>query len=336
MTAETRQALNILDHDGVVGFPTETVYGLAARIDRREGLLGIFRTKERPFFDPLIVHVADARQAESLALIWPDAARALTDAFWPGPLTLVVPKKAQVDSLITSGLETVGLRCPDHPLALELIRAAGPLAAPSANRFGRTSPTEAEHVRREFGGSVFTLDGGPCRVGIESTILSLETDGDTAVLRFLRKGAVTPSAVATTLFARGLKFRIEESTERRLAPGQMKHHYMPDIPLVLADPSWSADAVLAAANADLASLPDEVEGVKLRKPTRPLAHPVEIDLGDDPTVAARRLYAELRDAAKAPADLLYLRIKPSMTGEAWDGLLDRLGKAASLRLPTRP
>lgn len=332
MTEEIRRALNLLEQNDVVGLPTETVYGLAARIDRHEGLQKIFRTKERPFFDPLIIHVTGAEQARDLVRDWPEAAGVLTEAFWPGPLTLILPKSDRVDPLITSGLETVGLRCPDHPIALELIRSAGPLAAPSANRFGRTSPTEASHVRREFDEAVFVLDGGPCRVGIESTILSVEAEGENAVLRVLRKGAVTPSRISAVLAAKGVPFRFEERTDKRLAPGQMKHHYMPEIPLVLVRETLSTEDLLTAANARLNELPEEIEGVRLKKPAGLLEHPIEMDLGADPTLAARNLYAEMRRLAQPPADLIFMRIRPSMRGELWEGLLDRLGKAASLKL----
>ncbi|HRO65991.1 MAG TPA: L-threonylcarbamoyladenylate synthase, partial [Pseudobdellovibrionaceae bacterium] len=141
---DLEKAVDLLSKEGVVGMPTETVYGLAARIDRPEGIRRIFSTKERPFFDPLIVHVSSFNQAKTLTTRWSKAAAVLAETFWPGPLTLVLPKADQVNPLITSGLESVGLRMPKHPLALQLItRADCPLAAPSANKFGRTSLTAA-------------------------------------------------------------------------------------------------------------------------------------------------------------------------------------------------
>lgn len=333
MDRDLEKARDILNSDGVVGMPTETVYGLAARIDRIEGIRRIFTTKERPFFDPLIVHVADIPSARALVRTWPEAAQSLAEAFWPGPLTLVLPKSENVDPLITSGLETVGLRSPDHSVALELIRAAGaPLAAPSANKFGRTSPTTRSHVEAEFQGSVFVLEGGPCRIGIESTVLSIGSDGSLSVLR---KGAITPTQIAEALQSRGLRAAFYENKDRRLAPGQMQHHYMPAIPLVWAEGPWTAAEITRTANEKLALLPDEIEGVRIRKPKALLIAPARLELDPDPAVAARELYAELRRQSESGADHLYFLKESHHDGEAWDGLLDRLSKAASLKLPKR-
>src|SRR5208283_4831001 len=177
--AEIDRAAHLLRAGGLVAFPTETVYGLGANALDAEAVARIYAVKGRPGTSPLIVHVASIDMAQSLVANWPENANRLARRFWPGPLTLVLEKQLEnqpaIPAIVTAGLPTVGLRMPAHPIALALIRAAGvPLAAPSANRFGELSPTTADHVRRSLGSDVdFILDGGPCQVGIESTVLSL-------------------------------------------------------------------------------------------------------------------------------------------------------------------
>lgn len=330
-----KKYVDLLENSGVVGFPTETVYGLAARIDRPAGIENIFTTKERPFFDPLIVHVASIEQAKSLTTSWTVATEVLAQSFWPGPLTLVLPKTTAVNSMITSGLETVGVRQPKHPLALQLISEVGvPLAAPSANKFGRTSPTTAEHVRGEFGNKVEVLDGGPCPVGIESTVLSVAQNGEDVRLQVLRPGAITPPMLRAALEQRGLRVLFEKTKEARLAPGQMKHHYMPEIPLILSSSDlMTSSEVTDEANQKLKNLPDVVEGVRLRKPAGLLTKAALLQLSEDPTLAARELYSQLREASQGNADHLICFLKRSQIGDEWSGVLDRLKKAASLILP---
>lgn len=323
------QALKILDEGGVVGMPTETVYGLAARIDREAGLKAIFATKQRPFFDPLIVHVASREQAQSLTTGWNAITQALAEAFWPGPLTMVLPKTPAVSSLITSGLTTVGLRCPSHPVARQLIEAAGqPLAAPSANLFGRTSPTTAEHVEREFEGRVFVLDGGPSSVGIESTIVSVAEDGD---LRLLRPGSITREQITSVLQKQQLSFRWVEQIDKIMAPGQMKHHYMPSKPLILTRRPMRDEELLQQIRSRLAELPQEVEGVRLFRP--PQVERVSwLTLAGDPVLAARQLYQALRESGESSADVLALVWPQERREGAWLAVWDRLRKAASLDL----
>lgn len=336
VTTSIENALLHLAAGGVVGLPTETVYGLAARIDRPEGLRRIFAVKERPFFDPLIVHVASTEQARALTSAWPAEADALADAFWPGPLTMILPKNDRVDPLITSGLNTVGLRRPDHPLAQELILRAGPLAAPSANKFGRTSPTRPAHVRAELGESVPVLDGGPSRVGIESTVLAVRPRAGGAALSILRAGIVTRDRIARALADAGLSARFEDAADRAQAPGQMKHHYMPSVPLIWIEGEWTDEEVMREANLQLRALPDEVEGVKIRKPAGALTRPARLRLGNDPAIAARKLYAELRRLAESGADHLIYAADPAHGGDEWAGVLDRLKKASSLVLRRWP
>lgn len=324
-------AARLLESGGVVAMPTETVYGLAARIDREAGLRRIFAVKARPFFDPLIVHVDSVAMARACVRDWPPAAAALAAAFWPGPLTLVLPKNESVSDLITSGLDSVGLRAPDHPVARELIRAAGvPLAAPSANRFGRTSPSAWEHVRDEFGDAVFVLKAGPARIGIESTVLKVD-GGD---LTLLRPGMVTRGQIQRALDDAGVPVAWREAAARGESPGQMKHHYMPRVPLVLAPAAMDEAAILAAVNARRDEIPAVLEGVALdlRAPAGAFRTAREIALPADAELAARRLYAELRAGAESGAELLYFRRQNGQTGEAWAAVLERLTKAASLSL----
>lgn len=226
--SRTKRAAVILRKGGVVAFPTETVYGLGAIAFDPTAVARIFEIKGRPRFDPLIIHVGSLRQAQSLVADYPLKARELARRFWPGPLTLVLPKTDRVPDIVTAGLPTVAIRMPDHPLALALIRQSdAPLAAPSANPFGRVSPTTAEHVREQLGQDVdMVLDGGPCRVGVESTILSL-VDGKPVLLR---AGGVAVEDVEAVV---GPVLRPHSDPDRPMAPGQLARHYSPRTPLVL-------------------------------------------------------------------------------------------------------
>jgi L-threonylcarbamoyladenylate synthase len=218
-----QEAVQILKRGGLVAFPTETVYGLGADALDAHALARVFEAKARPTFDPLIVHVADVEGARSLTTDFPPLAERLASAFWPGPLTLVLPKRPHVPDLATSGLPTVALRCPAHPLALGLLQAfGGPIAAPSANLFGHISPTTAEHVARSLGKKVdLILDGGPCRVGVESTVLSLA--GPKPVL--LRHGGVSLEDLERFC---GPILLPEEGAEVSASPGRSERHYAPD------------------------------------------------------------------------------------------------------------
>jgi L-threonylcarbamoyladenylate synthase len=222
------RAVELLREGQVIGLPTETVYGLAADGLNPTALARIFEVKQRPLFDPLILHLADAEAAFDLAQHVPEAARRLAERFWPGPLTLVLPKKDIVPDLATSGLPNVALRVPAHSVAQALLRAfGGPLAAPSANRFGRISPTDAHAVFLELGEAVpLILDGGPCKVGLESTVIDLS--GEKPIL--LRAGGIPLEEIEAIL---GPLRRATPVDERPLGPGQLKHHYAPRKPLRL-------------------------------------------------------------------------------------------------------
>lgn len=217
----------------LVAMPTETVYGLAANALDARACRRIFAAKRRPADDPLIVHVSDRRAAEKLA-VFNDAARPLTEKFWPGPLTLVLPKQPVVPDIVTSGQGTVALRSPAHPLARRLLRLAGiPLAAPSANPFGYISPTTAEHVRAGLGRRIqHILDGGACPVGVESTIVDVS---DPRRLRVLRPGAISAKQLGDALRAAGWRATVSlpKRKPRTLAPGLLEQHYSPHTPLTL-------------------------------------------------------------------------------------------------------
>ena len=226
------QAAELLRHGKLVAFPTETVYGIGANALDEAAVRRIFEVKGRPSTSPLIVHVDSLEMARRVVAVWPTAAETLARRFWPGPLTLVLPKQPTVPDVVTAGLPTVGVRAPAHPVALELIRRSGvPVAAPSANRFTELSPTTAEHVRRSLGGSVdLILDGGPAQVGIESTVLSLA--GAQPVL--LRPGMVSPAQIEELIGPVTLGGRIEDqSASAHASPGLHRRHYSPRTPLLL-------------------------------------------------------------------------------------------------------
>lgn len=224
------RAAKILREGGLVALPTETVYGLGANALDARAVARIFEAKRRPHFDPLIVHITSLDQLTELAAEFPDKARRLTERFWPGPLTVVLPKTDAVPDLVTSGLPTVAVRMPAHPAALELIRRANrPIAAPSANLFGSVSPTRAEHVREQLGDQVdCILDGGPCAVGVESTIISFT--GPTPVV--LRPGGIGVEAIESVIGPVEIAGR---SDKRPLSPGRLERHYATRTPLRLCD-----------------------------------------------------------------------------------------------------
>lgn len=219
------RAARLLRAGDIVAMPTETVYGLAANALDEAAVLRIFQAKERPSFDPLIVHVRDRAQVAELVTELPPGAEALMEAFWPGPLTLVLPKRNVVPDIVTSGLDTVGIRMPAHPLALDLLRAVDlPLAAPSANPFGYVSPTTAQHVADRLGARIpYILDGGPSTIGVESTILGREQDRWT----LYRPGGLAVEAIEQVIG------RVDAAGSHVLpvAPGMLESHYAPSKPL---------------------------------------------------------------------------------------------------------
>jgi L-threonylcarbamoyladenylate synthase len=226
--AALREAASVLRRGGLVAFPTETVYGLGADAFNPIAVARVFEAKARPFFDPLIVHLASEGDLARVSPSEDPRVRALGARFWPGPLTLVLPRRPEVPDLVTAGLETVAVRVPAHPAALALIAASGTaIAAPSANPFGYVSPTTARHVAELLGGAVdLVLEGGPCSVGVESTILSLVGE----VPLILRPGGLAREALEEAL---GLSLEVAAPTKRPLAPGQLSRHYATRTPLRL-------------------------------------------------------------------------------------------------------
>lgn len=282
---------------GVVGMPTETVYGLAASINSKAGIEKIFSTKERPFFDPLIVHVANLAQVDLVAREMPFMARILAKAFWPGPLTLILSKLDTLNPMITSGLMHVGVRMPNHPLALKLIEACGPLAAPSANKFKKVSPTTAEHVLSEFNDNVLVLDGGSAAIGIESTVIGFNGDE----VKIYRPGMISARDIEKVLKDAGVK-PIVSYTASPVAPGQLEHHYMPRVPLLI---------------------------IKEQKDLKDQSmNPKELILSENAAVAARNLYADMRRLCDEGADLIYVVKKKNHDEDQWQGIWDRLTKAS--------
>ena len=288
-------AADALRRGEIVGMPTETVYGLAASLWNAEALQKTFAAKGRPADNPLIVHIAHLEQLEEVAAAWSDDARRLAERFWPGPLTLVLPKRSEVPDAATGGLGTVAVRVPAHPVALRLIDAAGtPLTAPSANPFMGLSPTRAEHVR--LPGVEIVLDGGPCAVGIESTVVGL--DGETP--RLLRPGGV-PRAQIEAALGRELGGK----TDSRQSPGDYPRHYAPRTPLRVSPRIGEGET-----------------GLTFGVPSGD-----QIRLPDDPAAYGISMYAALhRLDALDPREIV---VQAPPRTPAWEAVWDRLARAMS-------
>jgi L-threonylcarbamoyladenylate synthase len=303
---------------GLVAFPTETVYGLGARADDDRAVAAIFAAKGRPAEHPLIVHVAGAEQAAAFAAGMPPAAQRLVQAFWPGPLTVIVPRAPGIAAAASGGQSSIGLRCPSHPVALALLREAAArgvagVAGPSANRFGRISPTSAAHVAGEFGPELWVLDGGDCAVGIESTIVDVSRG--TPVL--LRPGVLTRGQIEAAL---GEPLHAPDARAPR-APGTLAAHYAPMARLRL----WPA-AALAAALHEPATWPAGL-AVYSRRAGAATAGLRWHRMPDDPAAAAHELFAVLRQLDDAGATEIWVEHPPD--DPAWEGVLDRLRRAAA-------
>jgi L-threonylcarbamoyladenylate synthase len=309
----------------LVAFPTETVYGLGAHALDAGAVARIFAAKGRPAWNPVIVHVADAAAARPLVRRWPDAAARLAATCWPGPLTLVLPRSPLVPDVVTGGADTVAIRVPDHPVALALLREAGvPIAAPSANRFTQLSPTRAEHVAAALGDRVpLILDGGPCAVGIESTVLDLSGEVPT----ILRTGGLDAATLSTRLGAPVVVAarRVADDATTRASPGMVARHYAPRAEVWLAAPDAHAevDAALAARRAATPAL--TVGAIALGDGWAPPAAAVVHRLPDDPAAYARALYATLHALDAAGCDLVVVAEPPA--DGPWAGVHDRLTRA---------
>jgi L-threonylcarbamoyladenylate synthase len=297
------QAGKLIRSGGIVAFPTETVYGLGANALDAKAIQKIYAIKGRPSTSPLIVHVNSVNMARELVTEWPEAAERLAAAFWPGPLTLVLPKAATVPVELTAGLGTVGIRMPAHPLALELIEAAGvPIAAPSANLFMELSPTTAGHVRASLGGRVdLILDGGPTTVGIESTVLSLV--GGTPLL--LRPGMITQGQIEAIVGPIVTTVNIDEAHP---SPGLHDRHYAPRTPLHLTRIP-----------------PGEGRGIYLHY-TVPQAGAHPRMMPADPAHYAAVLYDVLHECDEEGWD--WIAVEPPPDTVEWAGIVDRLRRAS--------
>jgi len=323
-SAAIGQAAAALAAGRLVAFPTETVYGLGADAGSDAAVAGIFAAKGRPSDHPLIVHVTDARAAKHFAREVPAVAQRLMQAFWPGPLTVILPRREGVASASAGGQSTVGLRCPSHPVAHALLRACAAaqppvhgLAAPSANRFGRVSPTTAAHVQAEFGEELLVLDGGPCEVGIESAIV----DCSRGVPVLLRPGTLTHERIAAACGER-LWLPHEMAGASPRASGTLESHYAPQARVRLMD----ARALQAALDV----LGPEAAGIAIwsRAALRTASRKVlRRRMPDDPAQAARELFAVLREFDAAGVRLIW--IEPPPERPEWAGIQDRLRRAAT-------
>ncbi|HVW07113.1 MAG TPA: L-threonylcarbamoyladenylate synthase [Bryobacteraceae bacterium] len=264
------RAAELLRAGKLVAIPTETVYGLGANALDEAAVRRIFEAKGRPLSSPLIVHVPDIAMARALAKEWPPEAEALAERFWPGPLTIIVPKDSRVPDAVTAGLPSVGLRMPSHPVALAVIKAAGiPVAAPSANRFTGLSPTTAQHVRDSLGGRVdFIVDGGPCTIGIESTVISLAGPKP----RILRPGMISQTQIEEVIGP-------VETGAGAESPGQHPKHYSPGTRVVIG------------------ARPSNGRGVELNLPS-------------DPAAAAETLYGRLHELDEQGFDWIAIDLPP--------------------------
>lgn len=311
MNPEVRRAAEVLKRGGLVGFPTETVYGLGANASSRDAVARLYAAKRRPADHPVIVHFADAKAAFQWARDVPEGAQKLAAVFWPGPLTMILKRSPQAGDFVTGAQDAIGLRVPSHPVAQELLRAfGGGIAAPSANRFGQVSPTTATHVKQDLGADVeLVLDGGPSEVGIESTIVDLS--GEAPVL--LRPGRISRPELEKVLGALVQEKRADSPRHS----GGLERHYAPKTPARLVPPH-ELDREIARLKDKVAVLafsrPDERVEYWLRLPREPLGY-------------AQKLYAALRELDAAGCESILIETPPD--APEWAGVRDRLMRATS-------
>ncbi|MEJ6021525.1 L-threonylcarbamoyladenylate synthase [Ramlibacter sp. PS4R-6] len=320
--AAVAQAAQALARGELVAFPTETVYGLGADASREEAVAKIFAAKGRPSDHPLIVHVRGREGIPAFAESLPPFASRLVDAFWPGPLTLILPRQGGVAAAAAGGQASIGLRCPAHPVAHALLEACAQagvpgVAGPSANRFGRVSPTTAQHVQAEFGDALLVLDGGPCRVGIESTIVDCTRE----VPVLLRPGMITPAQLEA---ACGERMRSPEELAQAAprAPGTLESHYAPNAKVRLMDAKQLQTALNLLGN--------EARGIAIYSRvilTTSSAQVLRRRMPDDAAETARQLFAVLREFDAQGVGLIWVETPPD-TPE-WAGVRDRLQRAAA-------
>lgn len=324
LDASVQAAAAALQRGELLGLPTETVYGLAADSDNDAAVAQIFAAKGRPANHPLIVHVADAAAITRYAREVPVFAQQLIEAFWPGPLTLILPRLPQAARASTGGQDSVGLRCPSHPVAHAVLQACQQLdppvwgvSAPSANKFGRVSPTTARHVAAEFGDALLVLDGGACEVGIESTIV----DCTRGVPVLLRPGAITRDDIARVCGQRPLsKEELPAQTPR--ASGTLLAHYAPNAKVRLMDAGQLQSAL------DLLGPEGRHIAVYHRSPLRSASRAIHLrTMPGDALATARELFGTLRDFDALGAKLIWIETPPDSAD--WEGVRDRLQRAAA-------
>ncbi|NOS94193.1 MAG: threonylcarbamoyl-AMP synthase [Cyclobacteriaceae bacterium] len=311
--SDLQKAIALLQSDELVGIPTETVYGLAGNALSTKAIAKIFEAKDRPFFDPLIVHVSDIEAAYQYVTHIPEKALQLAEHFWPGPLTLLLPKKPIIPDLATSGLDTVGIRCPQHPLTTQLLKLLPfPLAAPSANPFGYISPTNPQHVNQQLGNKIkYILDGGECYVGLESTIIGFEQDQPIAY----RLGGLSIEQLEEIVGP--IQIQLNTSSNPA-APGQLKSHYAPAKKLVIGN---LAELVSAHSHQHIGILAfnREMPGIEINR--QRILSPTS-DLSE----AAQHLFAYLRELDQLSVDVILTEeVPPIGLGRA---INDRLKRAS--------
>jgi len=311
---EIEKAAEILRKGGLVAFPTETVYGLGADASNQAAVRRIFAAKGRPPDHPVIVHIAGTSNVKHWAADVPNSAWVLAERFWPGPLTMVFKRAAHVSDLVTGGQDTVGLRVPSHPVARQLLKAFGAgIAAPSANRFGRLSPTTAQHVRQELGDAVdLVLDGGPCEVGIESTIVDLTRETPA----ILRPGRISAQQIADALLAP----LGESAGGRPRVPGSLESHYSPSLPLKIVQSEDTENYLVAHSGTPIAVLSRRGRPVN----SKAALWQVAPEMPDD---YARLLYATLRCLDESGCRMIVVEALPALP--EWIAVHDRLGRAAT-------
>lgn len=312
-----RLAGNTIRRGGLVAFPTETVYGLGCDALNPDAAAKVFEAKQRPQFDPLIVHIADRRQLDHVVRALTTTARQLIDQFWPGPLTLVLPKQPTIPDLVTAGLDTVAVRMPNHPVAQALIQEAGtPIAAPSANPFGYVSPTTAQHVADGLGHAIdLILDGGPCPVGVESTIVSLI--GPQAEL--LRPGSITLEQLSAVI---GPLSRSSSVVDQPTAPGQLARHYATQTPVTILTSTKTRPTPTKNERAGLLIFSEA------RAADERFAAVEALSTTGNLREAARHLFAALRRLDAQGLDRIY--VEPCQEEGLGMAIMDRLRRCAAL------
>ncbi len=316
ISKDISKAVAILKKESLVAIPTETVYGLAGNIYSENAIKSIFETKQRPLFNPLIVHIPSANYLENIVSYIPKKAKLLADKFWPGPLTLVLPKKDNIPDVITAGKTTVAVRVPNHPVTLELLKQLDfPLAAPSANPFNRISPTTAQHVESYFKNKIeMVLDGGACKNGIESTIIGFEDD--TPIV--YRLGSISIEDIEAVVGEISVKNKKENNPE---APGMLNKHYAPSTPTVLS----------TNVSEELKKHPNKRIGIlsfKTSFENHAVQHQIIVSAKGDLAEATSKLYDALHELDNLDLDIIIAEIFPDFgLGKS---INDRLQRAAHL------